>query len=79
LRVEKNAKAIRKNIRKLAKHLSNYQEHMRLLGKHLGTTVSSYEKASHEFNQMDKDVTNIAGEGIDAEMPLIDKPDRSFQ
>lgn len=79
LKVEENAKEIRKNIRKLAKHLSNYQEHMRLLGKHLGTTVSSYEKASHEFKQMDKDVTNIAGKGIDSEMPLIDKPERSFQ
>jgi DNA recombination protein RmuC len=79
LRVEKNAKEIRKNVRRLAKHLSNYQEHMRLLGKHLGTTVSSYEKASHEFTQIDKDVTKIDGDGIDSDLPLIDKPDRSFQ
>jgi hypothetical protein len=47
---------------------------MKKLGNNLGTSVSMYNKAYKEFGKIDKDVIKIAGEGIDAEVLQLDKP-----
>jgi len=74
LKIEESAKEIRKAVEKLGRHLSNYEEYMKKLGNNLGTSVSMYNKAYKEFGKIDKDVIKIAGEGIDAEVLQLDKP-----
>ncbi len=75
LQIEEGVKEVMKNVRRLGKHLSNYQEHLRLTGKHLSTTVGAYNRASKEFTKIDTDVTRISGEGIESDQLLIDRPD----
>ncbi|HTY39800.1 MAG TPA: DNA recombination protein RmuC [Candidatus Paceibacterota bacterium] len=61
LKIEESAKEIRKNVEALGKHLMSYDEYMRKLGAHLGTTVNMYNAASKEFKKVDKDVVRITG------------------
>ena len=78
LQIEESAKEIRRNVEQLAKHLTSYEEYMRKLGSHLGTTVNTYNTASKEFKKVDKDIFRITGEamGIEAEvLPGLDKPE----
>ncbi|MFA5075913.1 MAG: DNA recombination protein RmuC [Patescibacteria group bacterium] len=74
LQVEEKTQEIIKQVNKLGKHLSNYQTYWDSLGKNLTTTVSAYNKGSHEFRQIDKDIIKIAGQGTETEIPEIDKP-----
>jgi len=75
LQVEGEVKEVIKRVGDLGKHLANYNDHMLKLGKHLGTTVSAYNRASKEFRYIDKDVLRISGEGRENEQILLDKPD----
>lgn len=75
LQIEESVKDVIKRVEQLAKHLINYQDHLEKLGKHLGTTVSSYNKASKEFRMIDKDITKISGVEVKAEQMFLDKPD----
>ena len=75
LKIEESAKEIRKRVEDLGRHLQSYGEFMQKLGGQLGTTVSTYNKASKEFKKIDKDVLRIAGEGINTEILSIDKPE----
>lgn len=59
LQIEESAKEIRKRVEQLGKHIANYDDYMQKLGGHLGTTVSTYNKAYKEFNKIDKDVMRI--------------------
>ena len=74
LQIEESAKLIKKRVEELSRHLSSYENYMKKLGAHLGTTVSSYNNAYKELNKIDKDVMRISGEtsGISAE--VLDKP-----
>ena len=75
LRVEESIKDVIKRVGLLGKHLVNYNDYMLKLGKHLGTTVSSYNKATKEFGKIDKDVMKISGEGTESEQILLEKPE----
>lgn len=78
LKIEETAKEIRKNVEQLAKHLTSYEEYMRKLGGHLGTTVNAYNTASKEFKKVDKDIYRITGEAmaIEAEgLPGLERPE----
>lgn len=59
LRIEESAKAIRKQVENLQRHLLNYDTFMEKLGNNLGTTVNSYNQAYKEFGKIDKDVVKI--------------------
>lgn len=74
LKIEESAKEIRTRVEQLGRHLGAYSTYMGKLGNNLGTTVNMYNAASKEFKKIDKDVLKIAGEGIDAELPQLEKP-----
>ena len=72
--IEKTAVEIQKNVEKLGRHLSAYNEAFLKLGNSLGTTVNHFEKASHALRQIDKDVTKISGTSPELETLKIEKP-----
>jgi len=76
LKIEESAKEIQVRVEQLGRHLQAYSEYMGKLGNNLGTTVNMYNSASKEFKKIDKDVLKISGEGINSDLPLIDKPHR---
>jgi len=76
LKIEETAKEIRKRVEDLGRHLGSYEQFIKKMGGHLSTTVNTYNSASKEFKKIDKDVLRIAGEGIDAEVIAIDKPEQ---
>ncbi|MBN2198015.1 DNA recombination protein RmuC [Candidatus Wolfebacteria bacterium] len=74
LQIEESAKEIRKRVGELNNHLSSYENYLKKLGAHLGTTVNMYNFASKEFKKIDKDVLRISGKGMDFEVKALDKP-----
>ena len=74
LKIEESAKEIRKNVEALGKHLLSYEEFMKKLGGHLGTTVNAYNSAYREFGKMDKDILKITGESGGVSPTLLDGP-----
>lgn len=77
-KVEESAKEIQKNVEKLTRHLSAYNEYFQKLGITLGTTVNHYNSANKELGKVDRDVMKITeGEGFGAEPLELEKPIRS--
>ncbi len=74
LQIEESAKEIRKRVEELGRHLRSYEEFMRKVGTHLGTTVNHYNSAYKEFGKIDKDVLRITGERIGVEPAAIEAP-----
>ena len=75
MQIEESGKEIRKRVEQLSRHLMAYDEYMKKLGGHLGTTVNAYNSASKEFNKIDKDVIKITEEDRSpAEIQQADKP-----
>jgi len=73
-KIQESTKDILKNVAMLGKHLGAYQEYHQKLGNHLGTVVNAFNKSSKELGKIDKDVTKLTGETIEAEVQLLDKP-----
>lgn len=74
MQIEESAKEIKVNVEKLGKHLASYNEFLSKLGNSLGTTVSHYNNAYHEFKKVDKDVLKISGGESDIEVLELEKP-----
>jgi len=74
LQIEESAKEIRKRVEELGRHLLNFDEFMKKMGMHLGTTVGMYNKASKELGKIDKDVLRITGAAAGIEPLAIEKP-----
>jgi len=74
LQIEESAKEIRKRVGELGRHLSSYETYMQKLGNHLGTSVSSYNKAYKELGKIDKDVMRITGEAAGIEPVAVEGP-----
>ena len=74
LQIEESAKEIRKRVEELGRHLASYENYMKKLGTHLGTTVNMYNSAYKELGKIDKDVLRITGEAIEIEPLSIDQP-----
>lgn len=76
LKMEESVQEIVKRVGELGRHLKSYQTFMVKLGNNLGTSVSMYNQASHEFKKIDKDVYKISDGNteIGAELPLLEKP-----
>lgn len=76
LKMEQNFKDIRKAIIQLGKHVLSFDERMRKVGTHLGTTVSMYNQSYKEFNKINKDISKITeGESGGAiEVMTLEKP-----
>ncbi len=73
-KISEQAKEITKQVESLGRHLLTFDEYMQKVGKNLGTTVSMYNHARKEFVKIDKDVLNIAGEGMGAKPELVEGP-----
>lgn len=76
-KVEESAKEIQKNVEKLSRHLSAYNQYFEKVGNSLGTTVNHFNLASKELGKIDKDVVKISGESINHEQLVLDKPLKS--
>ena len=74
MQIEESAKEIKINVEKLGKHLLSYNEFLNKLGNSLGTTVSHYNNAYHEFKKVDKDVLKISGGSSEIEALELEKP-----
>lgn len=70
LKIEEQAKEIRKRVGDLSRHLAAYDTHFKSVGRNLDTVVNQYNLASKEFVKIDKDVLHITG-GSNAIEPLI--------
>jgi DNA recombination protein RmuC len=75
LQIEESAKEIRQRVEELGRHLTGYEEYMRKLGGHLGTSVSMYNQAYKELGKIDKDVLRITGTATGTDMISLEKPD----
>ena len=75
LQIEESAKEIRQRVSELGRHLSSYEAYMQKLGNHLGTSVSTYNKAYKELGKIDKDVLRISGDAAGIEPVLVEGPD----
>lgn len=74
LQIEESAKEIQKRVIELGRHVGSYENYMKKLGTHLGTTVNMYNSAYKELGKIDKDVLRISGKAAGIEPTLIDKP-----
>lgn len=76
LKMQESVKEIVIKVGQLGKHLNSYETYLQKLGNNLGTTVSIYNHAYHEFGKIDKDVYKITDgtSGGKSEPKLIDKP-----
>ncbi len=74
LEVEEKAQDIIKNVSKLTKHISKYEELYGKLGNTLGTAVNHYNAGYKELGKIDKDVFKISGENADINVDVLDKP-----
>lgn len=74
LKVQSSVQEIIKNVRQLQRHINTYDENMQKLGKHLGTTVNTYNVSYKEFKKIDKDITKISGDKSSLQPMLLDKP-----
>jgi DNA recombination protein RmuC len=76
LQIEETAKELRQGVGALAKHLLSYEEYLKKLGTHLGTTVNMYNSAYKEFGKIDRDVMKISGTAMNVEPASIEGPHR---
>ncbi|MEX2436816.1 MAG: DNA recombination protein RmuC [Candidatus Paceibacterota bacterium] len=74
LQIEESAKDIQKWVRDLGRHLQGYEENIQKLGKHLGTSVRSFNSAYKEFGKIDKDINRIVGESMGSDVMELDLP-----
>ena len=73
-KISEQAQTIIKEVERLGKHLFVYSEHMKRLGQHLDTTVSSYNKAGKELEKIDKDVVKITDGEVRIKINEIESP-----
>lgn len=74
LKISESVKEIIKRVGDLNKHINAYDDYLKKLGGHLGTTVNAYNAAYKEFKKIDKDVIKITGGKSEIEPLQIEKP-----
>lgn len=74
LTIERSVKDIIGNVQKLSSHLLAYEDYMKKMGGHLGTTVNAYNSAYKEFGKVDKDITKITGQSLEVDVLQIERP-----
>lgn len=75
MQIEESAKEIKKRVEDLGRHIGSYEEYMRKLGGHLGTTVNMYNSAYKELKKIDKDVLKISGSAAGIEPVAVSLPE----
>jgi len=76
LEMQEGFKDIQKNVIKLHRHISSFEEKFQKIGTHLGTTVSMYNQSYKELEKIDKDVYKISDKTTGGEMEVkeLEKP-----
>ena len=74
LQIEENAKIIKSNVEKLARHLNSYEDFLRRLGGSLGTAVNHYNQAYQEFKKVDRDIVKITESNHQVEPVALERP-----
>lgn len=76
LEIGENVTKTIQGIEVLGKHVNAYDDYFKKLGKHLGTTVNTYNSASREFKKIDKDIYKLTdgNMGGKIEMEELEKP-----
>lgn len=74
--IEKSVQEILERVHTLGRHINAYEDYLKKLGGHLGTTINTYNTAYKEFGKIDKDVYKLTGgaTGGTAEVLQLDKP-----
>ncbi|MFA6525551.1 MAG: DNA recombination protein RmuC [Patescibacteria group bacterium] len=72
--VQQKTKEILKQVGNLDLHIKAYEDYLKKLGGHLGTTVNMYNSAYKEFKKIDKDVVKLTGGESKIEPIEIEKP-----
>ena len=72
--IEESAKDIRHNVENIRQTSLSYEEYMKKLGGHLGTTVNAYNTAYKELGKIDKDVFEFPRRRVGIEALALDKP-----
>ncbi len=70
LEMGENISRALKGIELLGKHVNAYEDYFKKLGKHLGTTVNTYNHASREFKKIDKDIYKLTEGRIGGEVQV---------
>lgn len=65
LQIEDSAKLIIEKVEKLKTHIQSFEENFDKVGKHLGTTVSAYNKSHKELTKIDKDFLRLTDSGLE--------------
>jgi DNA recombination protein RmuC len=73
-KIEESAREIRKRVDDLSGHLKKYDDYMKKLGNHLGTSVNAYNSAYKELGRVDKDILKITEKSTKIEPVMIDGP-----
>jgi len=76
LQVGEDIHRFKKNLETLGKHMNAYDDYFKKLGKHLGTTVNTYNHASREFKKIDKDVYRLTDKAVGGAIQIeeLEKP-----
>lgn len=74
-KIEESAQQIRKQVGELSKHLKAYEEYHGKMGKALGVAVGHFNTSDKTFRSIEKDVLKIAGEKLDIQPMLVDRPE----
>ncbi|MBA7603161.1 hypothetical protein ES703_10265 [subsurface metagenome] len=74
MQIEEKTKDILIGVEKLRKHMLNYNEFLAKLGTHLGTTVSTYNRAYKEFAKIEKDTARLTEGKGKIEPKELEKP-----
>ncbi len=74
MQIEESAQDIRKNVEKLRRHISSYDQFLNKMGNSLSTTVNHYNSAYHEFKKVDKDVAKITEQESVIEPQQVERP-----
>jgi len=74
MQIEESAVEIKKNIEKLSRHITSYENYLQKLGNSLSTSVNHYNFAYKEFKKIDKDVTKITDKESKVEPLELDRP-----
>ena len=75
LEIEEKAQDIIKNVEKLGKHISKYDDFYQKLGNTLGTAVNHYNAGYKELSKVDKDVMKITGVSPEIDSLALSKPE----
>ena len=74
LRVEKHVQEVIARVGSLQRHLTEHVKSVHGIGRALSTAVNCYNRAEQQYDLIDKDVFNIAGEGGEYVRDVLDGP-----